>query len=98
VTLVAAAEERDVALELGQEAHQLLRQRGDRRLVPFPALVDLADADPVLGVIIPPPEDMVPKRFGDQALHQVGVLGAGAEEPGGEGFVGAVRHRRSGKV
>ena len=74
VTLVAAAEHRHVALELRQETEELLRQGGDGVLVALPALVRLADGESVLGMVVPPPEDMVSQRLHHQTLEQGRVL------------------------
>jgi len=92
VTLVAAAEERDVAFELGQQTHQPLGQGADRLLVALLPLVDLPDGDTILGVVIAPPEHMVPQRLDDEALEQLRIFGLGAEKPGLEGIAGMGRH------
>ena len=81
VPLVATAEERHVALELGEEAEQLLRERCDGVLVALAPLVELADGEAVLGVEIPPPEDVVPQCLDDESLEERRILGTGAEEP-----------------
>src|SRR5690606_10737425 len=88
VTLVAPAEERDAALQLRQQTEQLLRQRRDGGLVAFRALVLFADREPILGVVVPAPEDVVAQRLRHQPLEQLGTLGPRTEKPRIQRFPG----------
>jgi hypothetical protein len=81
VALVPPAEERNIPLQLGEEPHELLGERGHRLLVPFAPLLGFSDSEPILGMVVTAPEDVVPQRLGHQTLKNLGILRTRTEEP-----------------
>ena len=95
VAEVAAAEEGEILLEPRQERRERLGEHAGGVEVAVAALVALPDHHPILGMEVAAPEDVVTKRLDDEALHEVGVLGAGAEEPGALRLAGIDRHAQT---
>ncbi len=77
---VAGAEEGHPGFQLAEQPEQLLRQGVDRLLVPGSVLFALLHQKPVLRVKVAPPKDVIPKRFQQQALENVGVFALWAEK------------------